>query len=391
MEQGKGEGRSNGKGTGPGPEQIPSAQGNQTQESAQGEPGLQLSPCFFGPGDLSLQPFFRGPDIRTLAHQVGRNGMVQFRIDFRQIFRIQKIIQLTRFRSRQDGQPGEGFLDGLPGPGDFRPGVLFLGPHGFQGIGTDQSRLVVGLDQIRLFPFQGGMPFQKIQILLKGPERYIVEGRLRTEGHPGAVKGRMLGCQIVGGTLLPGFQPAKEIRFPGGIDAQPGHGRIPVGGIDDPGIGTHTADFVIDPPGGFITAIGPSQVQPGQGFPFADAQLGPGFFHPGLGRLKIPVVLQGQINQGIQFGILEGLPPVCQLLFRQRGLRCGPVISRRMFLGQLRPGRHFFCFGLGVLLPGLGRLHQPGCQGQGKPHNHRFPPFHGHRSYLYQQDNYSPD
>ena len=25
------------------------------------------------------------------------------------------------------------------------------------------------------------MPFQKIQILLKGPERYIVEGRLRTE------------------------------------------------------------------------------------------------------------------------------------------------------------------------------------------------------------------
>ncbi|CDE92876.1 unknown [Acidaminococcus sp. CAG:542] len=218
--------------------------------------------------------------------------MIQFRIDFRQIFRFQQVIELARFRPGKDGQPGKGLLDGLPGPGDLRPGILFLGPHGFQRIAADQPRIVIGLEQICFFPFQGCMPFQQVQILLEGPERYIVEGCFRTEGHPGAVQGCMLGCQVVGGALLLGLQPAEEVRFPGSIDAQPGYGRIPVGRVDHPRIGTHIADFVVDPLRGFIPSVGASHIQPGQGFSLADPQLGPCFFHPGLGRLEIPVVFQ---------------------------------------------------------------------------------------------------
>ena len=228
------------------------------------------------------------------------------------------------------------------------------------------------------------MPFQKLQILLEGPEGHIVEGRLRAEGDPGAVQGRMLGRQVMGGTLLLGFQPAEEIRFPRSIDPQPSHGRIPVGRVDQPRVGTHVADFVVDPLRGFIPSIGASQIQPGQGFPFADAQLGPCLFHPGLGCLEIPVVLQGQFDQGIQFGILESLPPGCQLFLAETRFRYSPVISRRILLSQFRPGRHLHRLGLGILLPSQCRLQHPRRQAQRQPYHHRFPPFHGHLSYPYQ-------
>ena len=85
-----------------------------------------------------------------------------------------------------------------------------------------------------------------------------------------------MGCR-----LLLGLDPAKEIQFPGRVNPQACGLVIQLGRMEHSRYGTHIRYHLAHIVRHLSPDIGTAGIQPGKAFSFADAQLGPGFFHPG--------------------------------------------------------------------------------------------------------------
>ena len=240
-------------------------------------------------------------DVGAAAEQIGRQADGDLR---RRGWDGRDGGQFAGERARRKGEEETETVDGdLNGTLQGRNGGLGGGEKrgSLRDIEVAGEALVVALaGEVEGVLLGGDVLFGDGETLLGGAGLDVAAGDLAEEGDEDVAPAEFGGGELGVGGFDVAAVAAEDVDFPGSIEAR----LVEVERLGDAGREREVAVFA-DP----LAGVGTVGVEGGQESGRGNARLGAGLADAGLGDFEVEVGGDGAVDEGVEFGIVEGFPP----------------------------------------------------------------------------------